>query len=49
MFNRHYYHINDFDSIDLELVLDVKASYSVSDEYYYKTLGYNSPNIEVLK
>ena len=48
IFNEQYYHIQDFDDLDLALTLDVTPEYQTTDNYYFKNVKYESPNTAVL-
>lgn len=48
VFNEQYYHIQDFEDLDLALTLDVNPLYETTDEYYFKNVKYESPNNSML-
>ena len=48
IFNEQYYHIQDFEDLDLALTFDINPLYETTDEYYFKNIKYESPNNNML-
>ena len=48
VYNDEYYHVQDFQNLDLNLNLDVNPIYETTENYYFKNIKYISPNTSVL-